>query len=326
LVVLRSDELTGFGYSAHRVEAGVQQSVSEVVKLLSALPMELGALLRFDLDRSAASIAADWPTRLATNAIALAAWDLAARRAGVSCAAAWGGGDVGELDCYASSGFYVNVPEDELAETAARARREHFRHVNVRAGLVPADDARRVGIVREQFPEKGAVAVDALHGWSVGGTRAFVEAVDFPLMWVEDPVGDDQLGQLKDLPQPIAAGELMATHEEVLGLTEKARVDIVLPDVMVVGSPAYFLLLADKLRSANVRVGAHLFPEFSAHLLACVDEPGPVEVFSWSDPLFEETLRPGPSGRLPVIGPGFGMNLDQEAISRLGDRVSVLGG
>jgi L-alanine-DL-glutamate epimerase-like enolase superfamily enzyme len=48
-------------------------------------------------------------------------------------------------------------------------------------------------------------------------------------------------------------------------------------------------------------------------------------VFTWSDPLFEEPPRPGPSGRLAVRGPGFGVDLDEAALGRLGERVAWFG-
>jgi L-alanine-DL-glutamate epimerase-like enolase superfamily enzyme len=155
VVVLRADGLTGWGYSAYRVEGGVQKAVAEAADLLSTTPMDLGALLRFELERVEPSATRPkWPVRLATNAIALAAWDLAARRAGVSCASAWGAGDVRELDCYMSDGFFISVPEDELREAAARTRREHFRYVKVRGGQQPSEDVRRIAIVREHFPKR----------------------------------------------------------------------------------------------------------------------------------------------------------------------------
>ena len=76
------------------------------------------------------------------------------------------------------------------------------------------------------------------------------------------------------------------------------------------------------MRAAGVRVGSHIFAEFSIHLLACVDDPGPVEVFTWSDPLLEAPARPDRSGRLAVRGPGFGVTLDEEALRGLGQRVT----
>ena len=263
---------------------------------------------------------------MAINAIALAAWDLAAKSADVSCAAAWGAGDVKDLDCYWSGpGFEVSVPEHQLAEVSAEARRAHFRHVKFRAGLDPTNDAGRFTIVREYFPEDGAVAVDALHGWDVAKTRTFIDEINVPLMWLEDPVPNEQLSELRDLPQPIAAGESLGTYEQLRALTDAARVDIVLPDVMVLGGPAHFLSTAGKMRRAGVRVGAHIFPDASAHLLACLDRPGPVEVFAWSDPLLEEPLRPRPSGRLPLRGPGFGVNMNTETVTRLGHRAATFG-
>jgi L-alanine-DL-glutamate epimerase-like enolase superfamily enzyme len=56
----------------------------------------------------------------------------------------------------------------------------------------------------------------------------------------------------------------------------------------------------------------------STHLLACVDDPLPVEVFDWSDALFAVAPVPRPDGRLAVDGPGLGVDLDPDALDRLG--------
>ena len=51
IVLLRADGLAGWGYSAHRLADGVHQAAVEATNMLGALDMDLGALLRFELDR-----------------------------------------------------------------------------------------------------------------------------------------------------------------------------------------------------------------------------------------------------------------------------------
>ena len=88
-----------------------------------------------------------------------------------------------------------------------------------------------------------------------------------------------------------------------------------------VGGPARFLRAAEELAAAGARIGAHVFTPVSTHLLACVEGPLPVEVFDWSDALFTRAPAPGADGRLPVVGPGLGTDLDLGAVERLGSLV-----
>ena len=74
-------------------------------------------------------------------------------------------------------------------------------------------------------------------------------------------------------------------------------------------------------RAGGARIGSHVYTPQSAHLMACVADPLPVEVFDWSDPLFTRPLRPDAGGRVPVEGPGFGVTLDRGALERHGELV-----
>ena len=301
-----------------------QRAARETVRILDSLPSELGALLLPDGPTEETSPPAKVTERSAVNAIELAAWDLLAERAGLPVAALWTDETVEEIDCY-MSGFFLSATEAELHEEASIARRDHFRHAKVRTGRDPAEDSRRLTVVRDLFPEPESLAVDAYRGWSPTLAREFAEQVGFRLLWVEDPVPYAELHQLQDFPQPIAAGESLASYRELRALRDDAPVDVMLLDVQVLGGPTRWLSAAKDLNAAGAAVGSHVFSTYSAHLLACMDNPCPVEVFTWSDPLFETPPRPGPSGRLSIAGPGFGARLNMDTLEGLGRRIATIG-
>ncbi|MFA9565912.1 MAG: enolase C-terminal domain-like protein, partial [Acidimicrobiales bacterium] len=98
-------------------------------------------------------------------------------------------------------------------------------------------------------------------------------------------------------------------------------VPAVLLDVQQLGGPERFLEAARRLRATGALMGAHIFTHVSAHLLAAIDDPLPVEIFDWSDPLCVEPLQPLPSGRVEVAGPGFGVEIDRSTLVEQGTRV-----
>ena len=193
--------------------------------------------------------------------------------------------------------------------------------VKMRTGAGLDEDLRRFCVVGRVFAEPGSIAVDAVCGWEPAVARAFVEQADTPLLWVEDPVPYDRLGEVTGLGAPVAAGESLTSLAEFTALRRGAQLDYALLDVQMLGGPAAFLAAARALSASGLRVGAHIFTAPSVHLLAAaVPDPLPVEVFDWSDRLFAEPPRPGAGGRLTVSGPGFGVALDRTALLEHGRR------
>jgi L-alanine-DL-glutamate epimerase-like enolase superfamily enzyme len=92
-------------------------------------------------------------------------------------------------------------------------------------------------------------------------------------------------------------------------------------DVQRLGGPVRWLRTAAALAARGARIGSHVYTPQSAHLMACVDDPLPVEVFDWSDPLFVEPPGADADGRLAVQGPGFGVEVDLDLLHTHGERV-----
>lgn len=299
-----------------------------------------GLLAVEGLEAAGATVPEDRWSKWAACALATAGWDLAARRAGVSCADLWRstssreadadrdlGGDRGpsaapaSLDCYAS-GLFLGTTDDALAAEAQGYRDAGYTKVKMRTGGPVERDLERLAVVRRSFPEPGAIAVDAVNGWDPAGATRFLHGAG-ALLWVEDPVPLDVIGELAGVEGPIAAGESLTTLPELDALHTEGGVEAMLLDVQQLGGPERFLAAARHLQAAGARVGAHIFTHVSAHLLAALDDPLPVEVFDWSDALCSTVLRPASSGRLPVAGPGLGVALDRDGLAVHGTRIAV---
>ena len=169
-------------------------------------------------------------------------------------------------------------------------------------------------------PYDFVIAVDAYHAWDPDQALAFI-ARGGDLLWVEDATPYEVLDGIAGAPAPVAAGESLETIDALIELRERAGVDYVLLDVQRLGGPSRFLAAAHALAARGARIRSHVYTPQSAHLMACVADPLPVEVFDWSDPLFTRPLRPDAGGRVPVEGPGFGVTLDRGALERHGELV-----
>lgn len=324
LVVLArsSDGHEGWGLAAGVTGAELDATVERAEALLAATGPGIEGLVAVEAIESTRQVTPpDRWSRWAACALATAGWDLAARRAGQACADIWGRSpSAGRLPCYAS-GLFLGVAPDDLGAEAAGYRRDGFRAVKMRTGLAVNEDLERLAVVRRSFPEPGAIAVDSVNAWTPEQAIAFADAAG-PLLWVEDPVAPDRTADvvegLGSTDVLVAAGESLIDADELVALRTEVGIGAVLLDVQQVGGPRRFLETARRLRAAGARVGAHIFTPISTHLLACVDEPLPVEVFDWSDALWRAPLAPGPDGMVAVTGPGFGVELDHGKLHRLG--------
>lgn len=315
----------GWGLAAGVTPTEIDACVERARALLAATgPGHRGLAEVEDIEGARTVTPPDRWSRWAACALATAGWDLRARRLGAPCADLWAPRPRAEsLPAYAS-GFFLSTDLDGLDDEARRHRRAGFRTVKARTGLAVDDDLARLAVVRRHFPGPGDVAVDAVEAWDVEAALAFVAAAG-PLRWVEDPVPYAQLGtlmgRLPDGSASVAAGESLTDLSDLLALRTDAGIDAVLLDVQQVGGPMRFLRAAEQLVTLGARVGAHVFTPVSTHLLACIHDPLPVEVFDWSDALWAVPPAPGPDGRLLVRGPGLGVELDLAALERLGTLV-----
>jgi L-alanine-DL-glutamate epimerase-like enolase superfamily enzyme len=91
--------------------------------------------------------------------------------------------------------------------------------------------------------------------------------------------------------------------------------------VQYVGGPVRWLEAARTLNALGATVGAHRFSHYSIHMMACLPRSLPIEMLDWTNPAFHPLASPDASGRLPVEGPGFRIQLDQGVIDRHGVKV-----
>ncbi len=107
------------------------------------------------------------------SAIDMAAWDLAARIAGLPLAALLGGA------CGTSIVLYRSISQDSpdvMAEKAARFVQRGYRRLQVKTGADPLEDVERLKAVRAAIPGDVPLYADANGGWLIDDALRFVDA------------------------------------------------------------------------------------------------------------------------------------------------------
>jgi L-fuconate dehydratase len=119
---------------------------------------------------------------------------------------------------YTTSAGWMGYPDEKVRRLCREAIAEGFTHFKVKVGADPADDARRVGLVREAIGPDRRLMIDANQRWDVGEAIRRVQALArFDLLWIEEPTSpDDVLGHAEIAravaPIGVATGEHCANR------------------------------------------------------------------------------------------------------------------
>ncbi len=84
----------------------------------------------------------------------------------------------------------------------------------------------------------------------------------------------------------------------------------------IYGGVTGWLRAASLAESAGLPLSSHLFPEFSAHLLAVTPTYHWLEFIDWAAPLLVEPVRVQDGQVHPSTTPGAGLTWNEEAIQR----------
>lgn len=258
---------------------------------------------------------------IALAGVDMCAWDALAKARGVPLAVLLGG-SARPIRAYNSCGLWIK-PVDELPDEAEALLEEGgFSAVKLRLGREdPRDDLAAARAVRKRIG-------DAVHLMSDFNQRnTWNEAVlrgrmldDEGLYWIEEPVRhDDYDGSARvaaALRTPVQTGENLLNSFEMLQALQVRAMDYVMPDVQRIGGVSGWLRAASLAHAFGMEMSSHLFPEFSAHLLAATPTCHWLEYVDWAGPILADpvTVRDG----CVHIGdrPGAGLEWNEEAVTR----------
>jgi mandelate racemase len=207
---------------------------------------------------------------IAVATIDMALWDVQARATGQPLATLLGG-TLEPVPAYAS---LASMDPDVAAVEAHEALEGGFAAFKVKLGASDlAADLDTVRAVRRVIGPDAELMVDYNQVLTVAeaidrGRRLDAEG----LVWVEEPTrGDDMSGNAEiaaQLRTAIQLGENWWSVDDLDRAIAAGACRHVMFDVMRIGGVSGWMRAADRAHAAGLPVSSHMFPEFSAHLLA----------------------------------------------------------
>lgn len=269
----------------------------------------------------------------AMGALDLALWDIKGKVEGKPIWALWGGQRQTRIRAYAS----VLMPDtpDEAARLAARWAERGFTAIKMGWGGFRLGLPTAVELVRAARRAIGD-GIDLLIDVGFVERRTGAQAIawvrrleEFRPFWIEEILPPDDLDGYRELADAvetrIATGENNATVQEFQDLLDRARVDVVQPDVTRCGG----LTVARRIGLLAHARGRPCVPHAwrngivvaaSLHLNAVLPNSLLQEFCQAETPLNRDLVReafPAPGGYLDVPDrPGLGVTLNEEIVHR----------
>ncbi len=265
------------------------------------------------------------------------------------------GGAPGTIRLYASTGE-VKDPAARIEEVETRYA-EGFRTVKLRVHDHDEKvDIRHVTEVAAAVGDRVKIAVDANQGWRVtivadaplwnlDRARRFADAcADAGVAWIEEPLPMDSYDDLTALTAysraPIAGGELHSSGlPELRTMIERRCYDIFQPDAVFTGGIAQTMEVARLCRAHGLGYSPHTWTNgigFAVNLqvFAASGFAGereleyPLAPPGWTvaarDGILEEPFEHAGGTVQTPTSPGLGFGIDRRALSRFGQRFSVM--
>ena len=267
---------------------------------------------------------------IAISAIDIALWDLKGKILNQPVHKILGG----HRDVVPSygSGVNLNYTAEELVEEMTGYVEKGFKIVKMKLGRRdPNEDLERVKLVRDAIGPKVDLALDVNNGWSLKtAVRMAKKLEEYDIYWLEEPILADEMDNLAKLAKetiiPIAVGENHYTKWEFKELMERGAVEIVQADIGKCGGVTEFIKIAAMADAYGLPICPHHTEYVDAPLVAAV--PNGLfheyiqEFFDPMGQVFIDPIKPEKGKISPSNKPGFGIELNEEAIERLKVRPS----
>ncbi len=280
----------------------------------------------------------------AISAVDIALWDIAGKAAGLPVYELLGGRVRDKIAVYATGLYYTEGEfPDRLLDEARLYVALGFGGMKTKVGgLSVREDVERVAAIREVIGPDIFLMVDANQSYNATtAIRIGRELDDLEVFWFEEPVGakdvDGYLQVKNALPMAIAGGENLRTRFECKEYIGRRAVDIIQPDVVIVGGVTELHRVAQMANAFGILCNPHVWGSpvmiaASLHVASTIPPCPPARnpLPYQQEPVMEFDRTPSPiregiatpfeqsGGFLAVpTAPGLGVEIDEKAVERL---------
>ena len=196
------------------------------------------------------------------------------------------------------SGFGMRDSVSALADEAEELLDEGgFTAIKLRLGYPTLEeDLAAVHAVRKRVPSATIVMTDYNQALTVSEALQRGRALDQEgLAWIEEPIRhDDYRGNAeltRELATPIQIGENFDGPHAMADALAAQACDYAMPDFARIGGVSGWLDSASLAQAAGMKMSSHLYPEFSAHLLAVTPTCHWLEYVDWASPILRQPIE-----------------------------------
>ena len=271
--------------------------------------------------------------------IDIALWDILGKTAGLPIWQLLGGKRKDRVRLYASIGNGAQNTVADQVKKAVDAASQGYTAVKMRmewssraADVNPVKDWELVSTVRKELGDKLDLYYDANNGLSVSTAirlgRRFQDELN--VIHYEEPVAQHDYAGYAEicaaLDMAVAAGEHEYTLWQFRDLIERARVDIVQPDLVKCAGLTEAVRIAHLAQAHGKILVPHQTQQtightVNVHYLAAFDHSSRAQEYSWVPEraaklwtLFKQDLSPKGGYATVPDGPGLGLELDEAAM------------
>ena len=253
--------------------------------------------------------------------IDMAAWDACAKALNVPLACALGG-TVKPIRAYNSCGLWIKDPA-LLADEAAQLLSEgKFNAVKLRIGRPDfKQDLAAVRNVKKRIGDDVMLMTDFNQSQTVNEAIRRSQILDDEgLYWIEEPIRHDNYdGCAKiaaEVATPIQIGENLLNTGEMQKAIDAQAAEYYMPDVQRIGGVSGWMRAAAVAQVYNLDMSSHLFPEFSAHLLAVTPTCHWLEYVDWASAILKQPIEIKDGHAQIPDRPGAGIEWNEDAIKK----------
>jgi mandelate racemase len=263
---------------------------------------------------------------MAIGGLDMALWDAQAKACGVPLVALLGGTSR-RLPAYWSVGMCGPA---EARRAAERALAHGCRALKIKIGFADlADDLAAIAAVREVAGDALHLMVDYNQSLSAPEAERRIRRLEAhsagsgqaeALHWIEEPLlaedFDGHAALARAAATPIQLGENWSGCSEMAKSLAARASDLAMIDVMKIGGVTGWQRAATLAAAHGLPVSSHLFPEFSAHLLAVTPTVHWLEFLDLASAVLREPARVENGVVATSAAPGAGIDWNEAAVEK----------